>query len=300
MRESKMEINLESYKVFYYVAETLSFSEAAKTLYISQSAVSQSIKMLESRLSTTLFTRSTKQVALTTDGELLYKHIEPALNLIERGETQLLKASSIGASQLRIASSDTICRYFLVPYLDDFHHKFPDAHLKVVNGTSYECAKMLDLNKVDIIITNSPNTAVKNTMEISTIKEFKDVFIANPKYFPTDKISSLKELLEYPILMLDKNSTTSEFLHNICLKHSLNLVPEIELSSNDLLIDLAKIGLGIAFVPDFCLNDKEERLVKIDLKEELPKRHLISAYNATIPLSDAGQYFIQNIESSYN
>ena len=248
------------------------------------------------RLKTILFTRTTKHVALTADGELLYKHIEPALNLIGRGESQLLKASVIGASQLRIASSDTICRYFLVPYLDDFHRKYPDTHIKVTNGTSYECAKLLELNKVDIIITNSPNTALKNTMEINTVKEFQDVFIANPNYFPVDQILTLKNLLEYPILMLSKNSTTSEFLHNICLKHSLNLVPEIELSSNDLLIDLAKIGLGIAFVPDFCLKEEVDSLVRININEDIPKRNLISAYNATFPLSDGGQYFLNNLE----
>ncbi len=295
-----MEVNLELYKVFYYVADTLSFSEAAKRLYISQSAVSQSVKMLETRLDKTLFKRSTKRVSLTKDGELLYKHIEPALNLISRGESQLLKASSIGASQLRIASSDTICRYFLVPYLDDFHRKFPNVHIKVTNGTSYECAKMLELNKVDMIVTNSPNTALNNTMTIETIKEFQDVFILNPKYFPIDEITTLSEMLKYPILMLTKNSTTSEFLHNICLKYSLNLVPEIEISSNDLLIDLARIGLGIAFVPDFCLKENEDDLVSINIKEVLPKRHLISAYNGTIPLSPAGEYFIEKLEQKIN
>lgn len=290
-----MEINLELYKVFYYVANTLSFSEAAKRLYISQSAVSQSIKTLESRLNKTLFKRSTKRVALTTDGELLFKHIEPALNLIERGESQLLKSSLVGASQLRIASSDTICRYFLVPYLDDFHRKFPDVHIKVTNGTSYECAKMLELNKVDVIVTNSPNTALNNTMSIETIKEFQDIFILNPNYFPINKSPTLKDILKHPILMLTKNSTTSEFLHNVCLKHSLNLVPEIEISSNDLLIDLARIGLGIAFIPDFCLGENEDNLVHINIREDLPKRHLISAYNGTIPLSAAAEYFIRKL-----
>ena len=160
--------------------------------------------MLESRLNKALFKRSTKRVALTTDGELLYKHIEPALNLIERGESQLLKASSIGASQLRIASSDTICRYFLVPYLDDFHRRFPEVHIKVTNGTSYECAKMLELNKVDMIVTNSPNTALNNNRTIETIKEFQDAFILNPNYFPVDKITTLNEMIKYPILMLSK------------------------------------------------------------------------------------------------
>lgn len=73
-----MDINYELYKVFYYVASTLSFSEASKQLFISQSAVSQSIKALEKKLDQTLFIRSTKKVRLTTEGEILLRHIEPA------------------------------------------------------------------------------------------------------------------------------------------------------------------------------------------------------------------------------
>ena len=81
-----MDINYELYKVFYHVAKSLSFSDAAENLFISQSAVSQSIKTLEKRLNQPLFIRSTKRVALTKEGELLLKHIEPAINLITRGK----------------------------------------------------------------------------------------------------------------------------------------------------------------------------------------------------------------------
>ena len=106
---NKTDINFELYKVFYYVATTLSFSEAAGKLFISQSAVSQSIKTLEKKLNQTLFIRSTKKVRLTPEGEILLRHIEPAVQLIVRGESQLLEASS-GIGQLRIGASDTICR----------------------------------------------------------------------------------------------------------------------------------------------------------------------------------------------
>ena len=116
-----MDINYELYKVFYHVASTLSFSEASKQLFISQSAVSQSIKVLEKKLNQTLFIRSTKRVQLTPEGEILLKHIEPAMNLIKKGENQLLEANTLNGGQLRIGASDTICRYFLVPFLSHFH-----------------------------------------------------------------------------------------------------------------------------------------------------------------------------------
>ena len=118
-----MDINYELYKVFYYVATSLSFSEASKQLYISQSAVSQSIKTLEKKLEQPLFIRSTKKVQLTPAGKILLKHIEPAMNLIRRGESQLLDSGSLGLGQLHIGASDTICRKILEPYLKQFHKK---------------------------------------------------------------------------------------------------------------------------------------------------------------------------------
>lgn len=288
-----MDINYELYKVFYYVARTLSFSEASKQLYISQSAVSQSIKVLEKKLGQSLFIRSTKRVQLTPEGEILFKHIEPAMNLIRQGENQLLEANTLNGGQLRIAASDTICRYFLVPYLKKFHSAHPNVHIKVTNSTSINCAHILENGQVDFIITNFPNSGLSNALNIRPIKEFRDVFVANADYsLLKDKALSLKELLEYPIMMLDRKSTTSEFLHSMFQKSQLDLVPEIELSSNDLLIDLARIGLGIAFVPDYCIPEGEKELFILNLEEELPSRKLVVAYNESLPISQAAKQFM--------
>lgn len=292
-----MDINYELYKVFCHVASTLSFSEASKQLFISQSAVSQSIKVLEKKLNQTLFIRSTKRVQLTPEGEILLKHIEPAMNLIKKGENQLLEAGSLNGGQLRIGASDTICRYYLVPFLSDFHKIYPNIHIKVTNRTSIECARLLDNGQVDFIITNYPNSGLSNTQNIRVIHDFTDVFVANEAYYPLkDRVLALRELQSYPILMLDRKSTTSEYLHSMFQRHQLDLVPEIELSSNDLLIDLAKIGLGIAFVPDFCIPKQEENLFILNLEERLPARQLVVVHNESIPVSQAARQFIELLE----
>ena len=292
-----MDINYELYKVFYYVAKTLSFSEASKQLYISQSAVSQSIKSLETKLNQHLFVRSTKKVKLTPEGEMLFKHIEPAINLIIRGENQILDANTLNGGQLRIGASDTICRYYLVPYLKEFHSHFPNVHIKVTNQTSARCVDLLDNGQVDLIVTNYPNPRVNTVSNVRQVKEFKDIFIANIKNFSylQNKALRLEELLAYPILMLDKQSMTSEFLHSLFQQRQLDLVPEVELSSNDLLIDLARIGLGIAFVPDFCLPENDSELFQIQTTEILPTRQLIVGYNDQVPISEAAKYFIESL-----
>lgn len=289
---TKMDINFELYKVFYYVATTLSFSEAAGKLFISQSAISQSVKTLERKLNQTLFVRSTKKVRLTPEGETLFRHIEPAVLLILRGESALLESSS-GLGQLRIGASDTICRYFLVPYLEQFHKAFPGTHIKVTNATSIRCVELLKNGQVDLIVVNTPNSHLDTSLTSAEIYSFQDVFIANEAFHDLkEKEVSYKELLQFPILMLDKNSTTSEYLHSLFLKHQLDLIPEVELSSNDLLIDLARIGLGIAFIPDYCLKKMPKDLFLLKMKEALPKRKLVLAYNSHVPVSKAATEFM--------
>lgn len=291
-----MDINYELYKVFYYVATTLSFSEASKQLFISQSAVSQAIKTLEKKLEQTLFIRSTKRVQLTPEGEILLRHIEPAINLIQRGETQLVDAASTGG-QIRIGASDTICRYFLVPYLERYHKEFPNTHIKVTNQTSMKCVELLEAGQVDCIVVNYPNSHLGNLYSMKKIGSFKDVFVANSMFEELrNKKVTFHELLNYPILMLEKQTTTSEFLHNLFQQHQLDLVPEVELTSNDLLLDLAKIGLGIAFVPDYCIPRVSKDLFLVEMAEELPSRELAIVYNNRIPVTKATSEFLKYFE----
>lgn len=297
-----MDVSYELYKVFYHVAKTLSFSEAAAELYISQSAVSQSIKLLEKRLGQVLFIRSTKRVALTPEGELLMKHIEPAIQLITQGENQLTRDAAHGGMQLRIAASDTICRYFLVPYFYKLHTQYPQVHISIINGTSLRCAELLETGQADFAVVNSPNAALNANMQMEELRSFHDTFVGNPSYFPdcffadaggAPRELSLKELIQYPILMLSKRSATSTFLHEQFQKHSLDLAPAIELSSNDLLLDLAKIGLGIACVPDYCVPAGSRELRQLSIRETLAARKLILAYDGKWPLSEAATFFIR-------
>ena len=287
-----MDINLELYKVFYYVATSLSFSEASRQLFISQSAVSQSIKTLEKKLNHTLFIRSTKKVLLTPEGELLLQHVKPALQMLVEGES-LLSGDNMLKGQLRIGASDTICRYYLISYLQHFHQAFPDVRIKVTNSTSIGCVELLEKGQVDLIVCNFPNSRLGNHMQIRVLKEFQDIFIGNPEYFPlNDMPRELNTLLEYPILMLSGKSTTSEYLHQAFASQGLNLLPEVELNSNDLLMDLARIGLGIACIPNYMLSP-DDSLKPISLISGLSPRQLVLVYHDGQPLSQAAERFLE-------
>ena len=287
-----MDINLELYKVFYYVETSLSFSEASRQLFISQSAVSQSIKTLEKKLNHTLFIRSTKKVLLTPEGELLLQHVKPAMQMLDEGES-LLSGDNMLKGQLRIGASDTICRYFLLRYLQKFHQEFPDVRIKVTNSTSIGCVELLENGQVDLIVCNSPNSRLGNHMKIRILREFQDIFVGNPGcFFPDEMPCKLKTLLEQPILMLSAKSTTSEYLQQTFTAKGLKLLPEVELNSNDLLMDLARIGLGIACIPDYML-DPDDSLKPIPLVTPLPPRQLVLVQHENLPLSQAAERFLE-------
>lgn len=292
MKGFSMDINLELYKAFYYVASTLNFSEASRQLYISQSAVSQAIKQLEQKLGHPLFIRSTKKVQLTSEGELLFQHVKPAMRMLQDGEA-LFTGNQMPVEQIRIAASDTICRYFLLPYFHRFHQEFPHIRIKVINSTSIGCLELLDSGQAELVVCNFPNSRLQSHMQTKVLLDFKDIFIAEQHFFDKKKKpETLEELLEYPLLMLSANSATHEYLQQMFAAKNLKLFPEVELNSNDLLMDLAKISLGIACVPDYMLNEQES-LLPIQIKESLPKRQLILVSHKNLPLSSAAEKFAQ-------
>ena len=153
---------------------------------------------------------------------------------------------------------------------------------------------LLESGQVDLIVTNYPNSRMGSREQMHVISEFHDVFTASRSHYPQleGREVSLKEIQEYPILMLDRHSTTNEFLHQTFRKEQLELVPEIELDSNDVLLDLANIGLGLAFVPDYCLHE-QEKLFQIHLTEKMPARKVVLVTAGNVPLTQAAREFLQ-------
>lgn len=291
-----MDVNLELYKIFYYVADTLSFSKAASKLFISQSAVSQSVKTLENKLNVQLFFRNTKQVKLTNDGEILFRHIEQAYNLIKNGERIMDEINSLEQGEIHIGASDTICKYYLLKYFKKYHKLYPKVKIHVTNGTSPKCVELLKQGNVDFIISNLPNGYTDSSMEIKEITPIQDVFIAGMQFNElNNKRISLKDLEKYPFLMLESKTTTREFFDDMLIQTNTNIIPEIELGSIDLLVEMSKIGLGITFVWKKCIEEqlKSNEVFIVNIKEKIPERFLGIITHKHIPLSIGAKKFIE-------
>ena len=261
-----MAVKLELYRVFKEVAETGNISVAAKNLYISQSAVSQSIKQLETALQARLFARSPRGVTLTGEGQMLYQYVRSALGLIATGEDKLSQAQQLLLGTLVIGASDTVTSWFLTPFLDEFHRQHPGIRLKIVSGRSAKVLSLLKSGAVDIAFASSPaDSAVDSWPCFST----HSVFVAGSQYpCDFDHAHTRQEVADFPLILLERKARSRVFLEQEFLKSGVTLNPEIELSSRSLLVSLARIGLGVAgvtleFVQD-ALDAGDIRLLKTD------------------------------------
>jgi len=186
-----MEVNFELYKVFYNVAKEGQISAAAKKLFISQPAVSQSIKQLEEKLGGKVFFRTPKGMKLTSEGQILYKYIEKAYGFIIAGESKFQEMQNLQYGEIVIGASDTLCAHYLLPYLEKFHKEFPNIKIKVTNRTTYEILNLLKSGSVDLGILNLPIEQDKNLQIIETLA-LEDCFICGDKYY--------SDFLNYSIL----------------------------------------------------------------------------------------------------
>lgn len=291
-----MDINFELYKVFYYVAKSLSFSTAANELYISQSAVSQAIKQLEEKLNTRLFFRNTKHVQLSEAGTLLFTHVEQAFHFLKTGERSIGELHSLEQGELKIGASDTICKYYLLPYFKQFNLLYPKIKLSITNRPSPVCAGLLAKGLVDISIVNLSVEKHYPNMTISKRKMLHDAFIASYAFAHLQGCClTLNDISALPILSLEKNTTTRTFLDSLFARHNLVFQPEIQLGSVDLMIELTKIGLGISFISREYIQKElaGNQLFSLTLTTEIPSRELGILTHDYLPVSLAAQKFIE-------
>lgn len=289
-----MEVNLEWYRVFYWIAKTGSLSKAAEQLHITQPAVSHTVKQLESTLGGQLFFRTPKGVTLTTEGAVLLQHIEQAFHAVRIGEKAIAEMNSVNTGEIAIGASDTLCKHFLLPYLEQFHEQHPGVRVRVTNRTTPETLQLLKAGKIDFGIVSLPVTDKQVDIREST--PLQDCFVGGRGYqaLADGPPLSLEQLNQYPLLLLEQGSSTRRYLDDYTASRGITFNPEFELGSVDLLIQFARSGFGLAFViRDYALEDLERGdLCEIPLAQSFPARHIGIATLRGIPLSAATRSFL--------
>ena len=294
-----MVTKLDLYKVFCQVGKSKSFSKASKELYMTQPAVSQSIIQLERELDVRLFNRTPKGVSLTNEGNLLFEYVNSAINLINVGEEKILEFKDLTVGELKIGVGDTISKYFILPYLELFHNRYPNIKFKIINGTTLELCARVKSGEINIAICNFPLD--DNSLELRPCREVRDIFVCGDKYkdLLTEKIL-LEEIVKYPLIFLEPNSNSRKYVEKFMISKGIKISPEFELGSFDLLLEFAKINLGIACVVKEFSKDYLEKglLYEVNTLEEIPSRSIGVCYLKDVPLSLASAKFVEILSSA--
>lgn len=289
--------NLDLYRIFNVVSQNSSFSQAAQELYMTQSAVSQAMMKLENELDIQLFYRTSKGVVLTNEGKLLNEHIRSALGMIQVGEEKLLEFKTLETGRLRIGVGDTISRYYLLPYLEAFHEKYPGVKLTILNGTTSEIIGFIKSGKVDMGVCNLP--LEDDQLKVLPCFEVQDTFVCGERFSDLAKAPiSIETLLDQSLIFLENKSNSRVYVEKYFTKRGYTLSPAFELGSFDLVLEFAKINLGVACViREFSQSYLDSgEVFEVKLKEMLPKREIGICYLKNVSLSQAVKMFVESIE----
>ncbi len=289
-----MKTKLDYYRVFYETARFSSFSAAANHLFISQSAISQCIRQLEQDLDTLLFSRTRRGIALTKEGEILFRKVESAMKALEQGETLLAQLHHLDSGSLTIAAGDTITGRYLLPYLEKFHALYPGIRIEMANSYSYHMLQFVKEGKAELAFVNLP--VEDEELCIQPCLEIHDIFVCGPEYGMKTSYT-WKEMAQEPLILLETNSASRRYLDSQFEEKHIPLKPQIEIAAHDLLLRFASINLGVScVVEEFSKESLQQEVVRpMTLVPPLPPRHIGYAYLKHNPLSLAAQAFLNLI-----
>lgn len=291
-----MNQNLSAYRIFYTVANAGNISKAAKELYISQPAISKSIQKLEDGIGCKLFLRSSRGVTLTEEGELLYSYVKNAFETLTLGEEKLHRSIELGVGHLKIGVSSTLCKYLLLPYLKEFIKRHPHISISITCQSTNDTLELLEENKIDIGLIGKPDNT-KN-IQFDYLEEIEDIFVATKDYLRNLKMRGVTKshiLQNSTLMLLDKHNMTRQYIDDYLQINHIHVQDSIDISDMDLLIEFAKIGVGVACViKSFVTSELADgTLIEIPLGIPIHKREVGFAYKTQLKPSKSLRAFIE-------
>ena len=266
-----MEQNLSQYKIFYEVAKAGNISRAAKELYISQPAISKSISKLEDSLGLSLFTRSSRGVQLTCEGEVLFEHVREAFVALNRGEQELKRIQEFDIGHLRIGVSNTLCKYILLPYLKTFVDQYPHMRVTIESQATAQTLARLEQQKIDLGLVAEPS--LKKELSFIPVMDIQDIFVATPAYLENLYLREGRDTSLFEtgnIMLLDTSNMTRRYVDEYMAQNNIYPRQILEVTTMDLLIEFAKIGLGIGCVIKELVQKELESGVLTEIPLDIP------------------------------
>lgn len=291
-------VNLDLYRVFYTVAKSGSLTKAAEELYISQPAVSRSIKQLETQLGVTLFTRTHRGMQLSANGgKLIFDEVEKALNLLGDAENRIAETKTSATGTIRIGASDTIFEYVLADKIVEFHERFPAVKFELLADVTPDTIEKLKAEKCDVAFVNLPIETDNELKLYGNCMRLNDIFVASEKFIELKDVqSSLETLKKYPLILMEGNTVSRKSLDNFFQSIGIEIAPSIEVGSWDLMKRLVASGMGIGVIPrEYAMAELENgTLFEVKTDPVLPARSIGMLLPKDKPVSYALHSFLSD------
>ncbi len=276
-----MEQNLSQYRIFYEVAKNGNISRAARELYISQPAISKAIGKLEDSLGSVLFSRNSRGVQLTEEGQVLFKHIKSAFDELSLGEQELRRFQEFHMGHVRIGVSNTLCRFIMLDYLKGFIEKYPHIKVTIESQSSTHTLSMLEHQQVDVGLIAEPKSP--RNIQFFPVRDIQDIFVATPAYLENLRLREGEDTDVFQtgnVMLLDRDNNTRRYIDDYMEVNHIAANNLLEVTTMDLLIEFARIGLGIGCViREFVEEDlRSGRLVQLKTDAPIHKRTIGFAY----------------------
>ncbi|MFT6863962.1 MAG: DNA-binding transcriptional LysR family regulator [Akkermansiaceae bacterium] len=237
------------------VAETESFTKAAERLGVTQSAVSHSIRALETQLDSKLVERAGKRVALSQNGTILLRRFKAAIAELEKAQEELSLLKRWGQGRLRVGATHTLCTYLLPSVLQKFRELYPRCEIHIESGDTSDLIDVLDRSEIDLVLGMGGRQPTWTRFD----KMFDDelVFVVSPEH-PWAKAGSVDkdEVGKESFLVYARASETYRFLKASFEEAGVRLRPSLSLGDMGAIKKMAKVGVGVGIVAPWVAQDE--------------------------------------------
>lgn len=268
------------YKIFLYLYEQKSISKTANLLYVSQPAISYSLKELENQLGYTLFYRNSKGIEPTMEAKELYSYISTAFNIVKSGEDHIRSLNSLNVGCIRIGTPSFIGVFYLSSFIADFRKLYPGIKFEIISRSTADMVEMLETRKIDLIVDTLPISTTKKSVKKVALTRLQNCFAYNNKVFKDIEIKNVDDLKKYPLILPNATASIRMKLDEYMEARNTKLYPVFESWTTEMMLEMVRRGVGIGYFVKNVIeiqNDRENFNI-ITFNDDLPAVDVCAVY----------------------
>lgn len=253
-----MNTDYNLYKIFLYLFEEKSISRTANKLYVSQPAISYSLKELESQLGYTLFYRNSKGIEPTLEAKELYSYVSTAFNILNDAEEHIKNLNNLNIGCIRIGTPSHIGIFYLSRFIADFRKIYPGIKFEVISKSTSDMVEMLETRKLDIIVDTLPINSKKNVTKV-TLSKLYNCFAYNKNIMKDVEINKVEDLKNYPLILPSATASIRLKLDEYMESRNTKLNPVLESWTTEMMLEMVRKGVGVGYFIKNVIDTQDDK-----------------------------------------